>query len=122
MQNKAIRIGPVALANAVADIFNPPVVSGGTNPPALSTTTYVILRKIRLVNKTGAAATVTLYIGATGGSAAGTEICLAKVVPANDAIEIFGMLRLGTADFLSGLASAAATINLEAEGEIGIAG
>jgi hypothetical protein len=39
--NKAIRLGPVAMSNTVADIFNPPTLTGGTNPPALSTTLLV---------------------------------------------------------------------------------
>ena len=119
--NKNIRIGPVAISNATANIVNPPTVTGGTNSPALSTATYLILRKIRITNKTAAAATCTLYIGATGGSAAGTEIMVAKSVPANDSIEVFGLMRLDTADFLTGLASALTTLTFEAEGEIGIA-
>lgn len=119
--NKTIRIGPVAIANAVGNLINPPTLIGGVNPPAVSTNAYLILRKIRVTNKTGAAATFTLYIGLTGGSAAGTEIVVAKSVPANDAVEIFSLMRLDVADFLTGLASAATTLVLEAEGEIGVA-
>jgi hypothetical protein len=61
-----------------------------------------------------------LYIGLTGGSAAGTEIMVAKSVPANDSIEVFGLMRLGTADFLTGFASALTSLVIEAEGEIGV--
>jgi hypothetical protein len=118
--NKAIRLGPVAMSNTVADIFNPPTLTGGVNPPALSTASYYIIRKIRITNKTAGAVTANLYIGATGASAAGTEIMVGKSVPANDSIEVFGLLRLGTADFLTGSASALTSLVIEAEGEIGV--
>ena len=121
MQNKQIRIGPVALAAAAANIYNTPVISGGVNPPAGSLATYTMLYKIRLTNKTAGAVPVSLYIGLTGGSAAGTEICKDKNVPANDSVEIFGRMRLDIADFLTGNSNGAANITFEAEGEIGVA-
>jgi hypothetical protein len=119
--NKAIRIGPVALGAVVANIYNTPAISGGVNPPGGSTNTYTILKKIRITNKTAAAHPVSLYIGATGASAAGTEIALNKSVPANDSIEIFGVMRLDAADFLTGNSDAITQLTFEAEGEIGVA-
>ena len=71
--NKVVRFGPIAVANTIGNLFNPPTVTGGVNPPAGSTATYFILRHIRIVNKTAGAVTFSGYIGATGGSAAGTE-------------------------------------------------
>ncbi len=119
--NKAIRLGPVAVANAVGNLFNPPTVTGGVNPPATSTNTYYILRHIRLVNKTASAVTFTGYIGLTGGSAAGTEFLgNALSVAANSYVDWYGALRLDPADFLTGLASAATSLTIEAEGEMGI--
>jgi hypothetical protein len=124
-QNKAIRFGPVALANAAANIVNPPTLTGGTGLAGTNTNTYVLITHIRLVNKTAGAVTATLYIGATGGSAAGTEFAFnATSIPANGAagnyVDWYGRLRLDVADFLTGLAGAATSITFEAEGEIGL--
>ncbi len=119
--NKVIRFGPVAMASSAANIINPNL-TGLTGPVGFTMTQpYLILRHIRLVNKTAGAVTVSLYIGATGGSAAGTEFLgTALSIPANSAFDWYGMVRLDAADFLTGLASAATSITFEAEGEIGI--
>lgn len=120
--NKVVRLGPVAMGNSVANIFNPPTLTGGVNPPGTSTNSYLILRHIRIVNKTASAATFSCYIGATGASAAGTEFMgTALSVAANSAFDWYGMVRLDTADFLTGTASALTTLVIEAEGEIGVA-
>jgi len=119
--NKAIRLGPISVANAVGNLFNPPTLTGGTNPPATSTNSYYILRHIRIVNKTAGAVTFSGYIGATGGSAAGTEFLgTALSIPANSYVDWYGALRLDTADFFTGVASAATSLVIEAEGEIGV--
>lgn len=119
--NKQIRIGPVAIAAAAGNLVNPPTLAGGVNPPAGSAASYLILRHIRIVNKSGAAVPVSLWIGATGGSAAGTEFAFtAKSVPANDSIDWYGAVRLDTTDFLTGLAGTVTTLLFNAEGEIGV--
>ena len=121
--NKVVRLGPVAVANAVGNLFNPPTLTGGVNPPATSTSSYLILRHIRIVNKTAGAVTFSGYIGATGGSAAGTEFLgTALSIAANSAYDWYGMVRLDIADFLTGVACAATILTIEAEGEIGVAG
>lgn len=120
--NKNVRFGPIAVANAVGNLFNPPTLTGGVNPPAGSTNSYFILRHIRIVNKTGGAVNFSGYIGATGGSAAGTEFLgNALPVPANSYVDWYGMVRLDTADFLTGVASAATSLTIEGEGEMGVA-
>lgn len=119
--NKIIRFGPVALGTSAANIVNPPTVSGGVGLAGTNSATYLVLRHIRIVNKTGTAATASLYIGGTGGSTAGTEFLGTAIsIPANSAIDWYGMLRLDTADFLTGLASATTTLTIEGEGEIGV--
>ena len=119
--NKTIRLGPIAVANAVGNLFNPPTLTGGVNPPAVSTNSYYILRHIRIVNKTAGAVTFSGYIGATGGSAAGTEFLgTAIAIAANTSYDWYGSLRLDVADFLTGVASAATSLTIEAEGEIGV--
>ena len=119
--NKNVHFGPVALGNIVANILNPGTTTGGVGMPSNSGNTYFILRHIRIVNKTASSATVTLYLGATGGSSAGTEFAFnGTTVAANSYVDWYGALRMDTTDFLTGEASAATTLTFQAEGEIGI--
>ena len=119
--NKNIRLGPVAVANSVGNLFNPPTLTGGVNPPSGSTSSYYILRHIRIVNKTASAVTFSGYIGATGASAAGTEFLgNALSIAGNSYVDWYGSLRLDTADFFTGVASSATALTIEAEGEIGV--
>ena len=121
--NKLIRVGPVALATLLTtNILNPQVLSGGVVSGTSNTAAYLILRHIRISNKTAAAATFTLYIGATGGNVAGTEfIGTAQSVPANSFVDWYGAVRLDAADFLVGGAGTATALTLSGEGEIGVA-
>lgn len=119
--NKVIRFGPVAMSNAAANILNPPTLTGGTGLAGTNTNSYIILRHIRIVNKTAGAVTASLFIGLTGGSAAGTEFAYnATSIAANSYVDWYGMVRLEATDFLSGLASAATSLTIEGEGEIGV--
>ena len=120
--NKLFRIGPVALSSTLTtNIASPPTVTGGVG--CGSSPCYVVLRHIRIVNKTGSAATFSLYLGATGANAAGTEVIgTAYSVAANSAVDWYGALRLDSTDFLVGGAGTATALTFQAEGEIGIAG
>ena len=121
MQNKAFRFGPVAVTNAAANLLNPATATGGVNAGASSQ--YIILKHIRLVNKTAGAVTFSGYIGATGGSAAGTEfIGTGLSIAANSAYDWYGYMRLDAADFFTGLASASTSLTIMGEGEVGVAG
>jgi hypothetical protein len=121
--NKTIRVGPVALsATLTTNILNPQTLTGGVTSGTSNTATYLILRHLRISNKTAAAATFSLYIGATGANAAGTEFMgTLQSVPAYSYVDWYGMVRLDAADFLVGGASAGTTLTLEGEGEIGVA-
>ncbi len=123
MQAKAFRFGPLALTNAAANILNPGTTTGGVNSTASPYGNLrILLKHIRVVDKGGAGGSVTLYIGATGGSAAGTEFAFkATAVASNSYIDWYGMLPLDVADFLTGLANANTTLTIEGEGEIGVA-
>lgn len=123
MQQKPFRFGPLALTNAAANILNPGTTTGGVNATASPyVNERIILTHIRIVNKTGGAVTFSLYVGATGGSAAGTEFMgTATSVPAASYVDWYGRLPLDVADFLTGLASANTSLTIEGEGEIGIA-
>lgn len=123
-QNKKFRFGPVALTNTLTtNILNPGTTTGGVNCTASPNgNLLLVLRHIRIVNKTGSAATVSLWIGATGGNAAGTEFAWqAFSVPANSYVDWYGDMILTTADFLVGGAGTATALSIEGEGEIGVA-
>ena len=120
--NKTLRVGPVALTTTLTtNILNPAITSLAGPVGYTQTQPYLILRHIRIVNKTGTAATFSLWLGATGGNVAGTEVIgTAQSVAANSYVEWYGMLRLDAADFLVGGAGTATALTFEAEGEIGL--
>lgn len=121
-QNKIFRFGPIALTTTLTtNLLNPPTATGGTNGG--SSSQYIVLRHIRIVNKTAGIETFTLYVGATGANAAGTEFMgTASSVAANSYVDWYGQLRLDAADFLVGGASANTSLTIQGEGEIGVAG
>jgi len=120
--NKVFRFGPLALTTTLTtNILNPPTATGGVN--AGSSAQYIILKHIRIVNKTGSAATFSLYLGATGANAAGTEVIgTALSIAGNAAYDWYGLLRMDSTDFLVGGSGTATALTIEGEGEIGVAG
>jgi hypothetical protein len=119
VQNKPYRLGPVAISSGVANVCNPGTSTGGVNSPAVNL--RIILTHMRIVNKTAGAVTITMYIGATGGSAAGTEFAWnGTSVPANSALDWYGRVPLEVADYLTASAGAGTSLTLTAEGEIGL--
>lgn len=124
MQNRSIRIGPVALTNTLTtNILNTNVTSVAGPVGFTMTQPYLLLKHIRIVNKTGSAATVSLWIGATASNTAGTEFAFqATSVPANSYIDWYGLVRLDAADFLVGGSGTATALSFEAEGELGVSG
>lgn len=121
-QNKVFRFGPIALTTTMTtNLLNPPTAAGGVNGG--SSSQYIVLKHLRVVNKTAGAVTFSLWLGATGANAAGTEVIgQALSIPANDYVDWYGLLRLDAADFLVGGASANTSLSIEGEGEIGVAG
>ncbi len=120
--NKIFRFGPIALTNTLTtNILNPPTATGGVNGG--SSSMYIVLKHIRIINITAGAITCSFWVGATGGNVAGTEF-LGKglSVAANSFIDWFGIMRLDAADFLVGGASAGTSLGINGEGEIGVAG
>lgn len=98
--------GPAYLPAAAANIYTPP-----------ASTIYTVIRHIHVANRTAGAVTFSLFVGATGGSAAGTELFGAKNVPANDSYDYYCAKRMDSTDFLTGLASAASSLVITVEGE-----
>lgn len=117
--NKLQTFGPIAISNSAGNLFNPPTLTGGVN--VSGSNTYIVLRKLTVLNKTNANATVSFWKGLTGATTAGTEWWgTSMTVPANGNIQYAGQLVLEVADFLVGQASAATTLVITAEGEIGV--
>ena len=119
--NKIFRFGPIALTNTLTtNLLNPPTATGGVNGG--SSSQYIVLRHIHILNKTAGAVTFSLWIGATAGNVAGTEfIGTAVSVAANSYYDWYGQVRLDAADFLVGGASANTSLTINGEGEIGVA-
>ena len=119
-QNRTLRVGPLALTNTLTtNILNPAAAGAGTG--YTPTASYIILRHIRIVNKTAGAVTFSLWLGASAGNVAGTEVIgTALSIAANAAYDWYGILRLDAADFLVGGASANTSLTFEAEGEVGL--
>lgn len=121
-QNKTFRFGPIALtATLTTNLLNPPTATGGVNGG--SSAQYIVLKHIRILNKTAGAVTFSLWIGATGANAAGTEFMgTGRSIPANSSEDWYGQIRLDAADFLVGGASAGTSLTIVGEGEIGVSG
>lgn len=120
--NKIFRTGPIALtATLTTNILNPPTATGGVNGG--SSSQFIVLKHVRLVNKTAGAVTASFWLGATGANAAGTEVLFQGTsIPANSYADWYGMLRLDAADFLVGGSNTATALSFQAEGEIGVSG
>lgn len=123
-QNKLFNFGPLALtATLTTNILNPNVTSVAGPVGFTMTQPFIKLNHIRVVNKTAGAVTVSLWRGATGANAAGTEfLWQAQSVAANSFIEAYGNWRFDAADFLVGGASAGTSLSINGEGEIGVSG
>jgi hypothetical protein len=99
--------GPVAMsATMTTNIYN-----------QSSSAVYDAVRHIHVVNKTSAAATFSIWLGATGANAAGTELFSAQSVPANSCYDWYSNMRMDSTDFLVGGASAGATLTISVFGE-----
>lgn len=120
MQNTPFRFGPIALTTTMTtNLLNPATATGGVNGGAASQ--YIILKHIRIVNKTAGAEEFRLFLGATGANTAGTEVIgYDTSVAANSYVDWYGYLRLTAADFLVGGASANTSLTIQGEGEIGV--
>jgi hypothetical protein len=120
--NKTFRFGPLPLtAVLTTNLLNPPAAAGGVNAGA--SPQYIILKHLRITNKSAAAASFSTWLGASAANAAGTEVIgQGQVVSANSSYDWYGLLRIDAVDFLVGGASVAGALSISGEGEIGVAG
>lgn len=121
MQNRPFNFGPVAMsATLTTNILNPAITSLSGPIGFTATQPYILLRHIRIVNKTSGAVSFSLWKGASGANAAGTEVIgTGQSIPANSSYDWYGYMRFDAADFLVGGASAGTSLSIQGEGEIG---
>jgi hypothetical protein len=106
MPGPKLLAGPAYIAASAANIYNP--ASGLVG----------LIRQIHVANVTAAPVTFTLYVGATAGSAGGTELEKAYSVAANgDWDRFFADMPLMSSQFLTGLASAGSSLVITVIGE-----
>jgi len=100
-------LGPLALTTTMTtNIFNEP-----------SALIYSVVRHIHIANKAAVAVTFRIFLGATGGNAAGTELFFDKSILSYDTYDYYCALKLTSTDFLVGGASAATSLSILIEGE-----
>lgn len=125
--NKILNIQPQFVPNPVGNLLNPAITSLAGPVGFAATQPYLIVTHVRVTNNDAAGAhTVKLFKGATGGSAAGTEVMWAggASIPAAAAgnqnwLDWNGKMRFDSADFLTGLADVASKVTIEIDAEIG---
>ena len=99
------RYGPAYLAAAAADILS-----------QSDATKFIEIRRIHLNNTQTSSSTFTLFIGASGGSSAGTALYTTKLIPSNDVFIDWRLLKLLSTEYLTGFCPTGAnrvTIEIE---------
>lgn len=122
--NKIVNIPPIALTvTLTTNILNPGVTSMAGPVGFTIGQPYLVLRHIRVSNKTGTAATFSLWKGLTGANTAGTEFIGTVIsVPANTGVDYYGIWRFDSTDFLVGGSATATALTITMDGEVGISG
>lgn len=101
------RIGPVALTTTMTtNIYN--------NPSALL---FDVLKHIHIANKSGSAATFSLWLGDSAANDAGTELFTDINIEVGDYFDWYGNVLLTSADFLVGGSDTATALTLFATTE-----
>lgn len=98
--------GPLALTTTLTtNVYN-----------QASASIYDVIRHIHVANKL-LADTFTLYLGATGANAAGTELFFQFPVAAKQSYDYYAAMKMTSTEFLVGGAATTLTLVIEAEGE-----
>ncbi len=101
--------GPVALGTSAANI-----VQGGGGSALI----YDVIKQVRVTNKATVDATFSLYLGATGATAAGTELAKTQAVKAGASADIFFTgLKVVSTQYLVGLSDTATALTIAVLGE-----
>ena len=124
-QNKTMKFGPIALtATLTTNILNGGAAGAGAVGITVSAP-YLLLKRIRITNKTAGAVTFSLWLGGTNNNDAGKEfIGTGLSIAANSAYDWTSAsgVRMESTDFLVGGASADTSLTIQGELEIGISG
>lgn len=119
--NKLEKFGPTVISGAAAN-FVVLAAAGASATGYTATATYGIIRHIHVVNITGTAATLTMFLSLTSATeTAGKEFIVAQSIAANSSWDWYGMLRMTSLDFLTVKSGTASALTIIAEGEIGLA-
>jgi hypothetical protein len=100
---KVLRTGPVALGTSAANVFQ-----GAGGDAAMRDR----IKHIHIANRGAVPVTFDLYIGATGGSASGTELEKGKTIAANDVFNEYYDCPIASTEYLTGLASLASSLTI----------
>ena len=123
MKNTDFNFEPVHITNAATNLFNCAITSVAGPVGITLGQPFALIRHVKVVNNSSSPVTVSLYKGATAGSAAGTEFAFAAAtsIPGNSAIDAYfpGGYKFISTDFLSGLASTTNVLTISMEGEVG---
>ena len=123
--NRAFNFGPVALTTTpTTNILNPGAGARATPPVGYTDQqAYILITQLNIVNKTALPASFSLWRGATGANAVGTEVVGVGIsVAANTTYQWNGKLRFDSADFLVGGSNTATALTIQGSGEIGVSG
>jgi hypothetical protein len=121
---KKLNIQPLIVSTTVTNLLNcliTTLTAGGVG--FVGAQPYVLIKHIRAVNTSSNPLTVTLYKGATGASAAGTQFAFPGVTIAANSWSDFYTPdhRFDSADYLTGVASGIGIV-LNVAADIGITG
>lgn len=121
MQAKKLNIPSAYLPVAAGNLLNCNVSSLAGPVGFTMTQAFLLVTHIRLDNSDNVPHVCSLYKGATGGSAGGTQFAFAAVsVPANSWVDWYGEARFDAADFLSGIADLGSKVIINIDAEIGL--
>lgn len=119
---RTMNIPPAFVPASAGNLLNCGITSLAGPTGYTQTQPFIVVLHVRITNNDTVQHTVSLYKGATGGSAAGTEFAFTSaVVNANDSIDWFGKQRFDATDFLTGKADAASKLTIEIDAEMGVA-
>lgn len=123
MANKKLNIQPLIVSTTVTNLLNCTVTTltpGGVGFTGAQP--YVLVKHIRAVNYSSNPLTLTLYKGATGASAAGTQFGFPGVtIAANSWSDFYTENRFDSGDYMTGIGSGVGIV-LNIAAEIGVAG
>jgi len=119
-QNKKLNVPPIIVSTTVTNLMNCIITTltpGGIG--FTGTQPYMLIKHIRAVNTSSNPLTLSLYKGATGASAAGTQFGFGTATIAANSWSDFYTENRFDADYLTGIASGVGIV-LNVAAEIGI--